>query len=136
MTSNSTWGSPETDAEIAQRRPIVALQEKPVAEFLLGVQCCAKVLTSSGGCNVEDSYKNHGSRPLRLSWGVAGIAGTYCWAPAPETQKLGDEKLGDGLEVHRGNFSDGRIRRHELHLKITLYDIFLLESELWDAWPE
>ena len=45
---------------------------------------------SSGGCNVENSYKNHGPRRLRLSCGVAGIPSTYCW-PARSPNSSGRE---------------------------------------------
>jgi hypothetical protein len=31
--------------------------------------------------------------------------------------------------------AEGRIRRHELNLRITSFNIFLLEFWLWDAWP-
>jgi hypothetical protein len=40
-----------------------------------------------------------------------------------------------GREVHL-KLAFRRIGKHELNLKSTSSNIFLLEFELWDAWPE
>jgi hypothetical protein len=47
----------------------------------------------------------------------------------------GTGELGDGREVHL-KLAFRRIAKHELNLKSTSSNIFLLEFELWDAWPE
>jgi Caspase domain len=55
------------------------------------------------------------------------------WLPVDATSSQGE--LGDGREVHL-KLAFRRIGKHELNLKSTSSNIFLLEFELWDAWPE